>query len=69
MKGLKKRFGDMDVEVILQTLVQPTLGEARETTAETLKVVYGFIQNLRLVMDSEKTYLTCHPLSAEYPLL
>ena len=68
MKGLKKRFGEMDVEVILRRLVQPTLDEARETTAETLEVVYGFIQNLRLVMDSEQMCLTCHPRSAEYPL-
>jgi len=59
----------MDVEVILQRLVQPTLDEARETTAETLEVVYGLIQNLRLVMGSEQTCLTCHPPSAEYSLL
>lgn len=53
MKGLKKRFGEMDLEVILQRLVQPTLDEAQKTTEETLEVVYGLIQNLRLVMDSE----------------
>jgi hypothetical protein len=58
VKDLKKRFGEMDVEVILQRLVQPTLDEARVTTAETLDVVYGLIQNMRLVMDGEQTYLT-----------
>ena len=42
----KKLFGEKDVEAILQRLDRLTLDEARTTAAETLKVIYGLVQEM-----------------------
>ena len=42
----KKRFGEKDVEAILQRLDRLTQDEARTTAAETLKVIYGLVQEI-----------------------
>ena len=42
----KKHFGEKDVEAILQRLDRLTQVEARTTAAETLKVIYGLVQNM-----------------------
>jgi hypothetical protein len=55
-KLVKKLFGEKDVEAILQRLDRLTLDEARITAAQTLEVVYGLIQNMRVVMDSEQIH-------------
>jgi hypothetical protein len=49
----KKLFGENDVEDVLQRLDRLTRDEAQATAAQTLKVVYGLIENLKSVMDSE----------------
>jgi hypothetical protein len=49
----KKLFGENDVEDVLQRLDRLTLDEARTTAAQTLKVVYGLVENMNTVMDSE----------------
>jgi hypothetical protein len=51
---LKRLLGDKDVEAVLQRLDRLTLDEARITGAQTLEVVYGLIQNMRVVMDGEQ---------------
>ncbi|KAF8484045.1 hypothetical protein DFH94DRAFT_726158 [Russula ochroleuca] len=54
MKILKKLLGDKDVEAVLQRLDRLTLDEARVTAAQTLEVVYGLIQDMRVVMNGEQ---------------
>ena len=61
-KLVKNIFGKgKDVEAVLQRLDRLTLEEARTTAAQTLEVVYGLIQNMRVVMDGEKNALSLSP--------
>ena len=53
-KLYKDLLEDKDVEAVLQQLDQLTRDEAR-ITAATLEVVYGLIQNMRVVMDGKQT--------------
>jgi hypothetical protein len=50
---VKKLFGENDVEAVLQRLDRLTQDEARATAAQTLEVVYGLVQNMRVVIDGE----------------
>ena len=52
-KLVKKLLGEKDVEAVIQRLDRLTLDEARITAAQTLEVVYGLVQNMRVVMDGE----------------
>lgn len=54
VKVVKKLLGENGVEAVLQRLDRLTLDEARTTAAHTLEVVYGLVQNMRVVMDGEK---------------
>jgi len=47
---LLKRGGD--IEAVLQRLDRLTQDEARMTVTQTLEVVYGLVNNVKLVMDS-----------------
>jgi hypothetical protein len=53
VKLVKKLLGENDVEAVLQRLDRLTADEARTTAAQTLEVVYGLIQNMRVVIDGE----------------
>jgi hypothetical protein len=53
-KLVKKLLGEKDVEAILQRIDRLTDDEARITAAQTLKIVYGLTQNMRVVMDGEQ---------------
>jgi hypothetical protein len=44
----------MEVEAVLQRLDRLTQDEARITSAQTLDVVHGLVQNMRVVMDGER---------------
>ena len=59
VKLVKKLLGENEVEAVLQRLDRLTLDEARTTASQTLEVVYGLVQNMRVVMDGEQTYPTC----------
>lgn len=48
---LKKLLGENEVEAVLQRLDRLTQDEARTAAAQTLEVVYGLIQNMKVVMD------------------
>ena len=48
---VKKPFEGKDVEAVLQKLDRLTQDEARATAAEILKVVYGLVQNINVVME------------------
>ena len=56
-KFVKKLFGDNDIEAVLQRLDRLTQDEALTSAAQTLEVVYGLIQNMRVVMDGKRTDL------------
>ena len=55
VKLVKKILGDNEVESVLQRLDRLTLDEARTTATQTLEVVHGLVQNMRVVMDGEAT--------------
>ena len=65
MKLVKKLLGENGTEAVIQRLDRLTLDEARTTAEQTLEVVYGLMQNMRVVVDGEKTYLACFLLAAE----
>ena len=64
-KLVKKLFGEDDVEAVLQRLDRLTQDEARITAAQTLEVVYGLIQNVRVVMDGEQIHQSFPPSNVE----
>jgi hypothetical protein len=53
VKLVKKLLGDNEVEAVLQRLDRLTQDEARTTAAQTLEVVYGLLQNMKVFMDGE----------------
>jgi len=55
VKLIKKLWREKEVEGVLQRLDRLTMDEARTTAAQTLEVVYGLTQNMRLVLDGEAT--------------
>jgi hypothetical protein len=52
-KLVKKLLGEKDVEAVLQRIDRLTNYEAQITATQTLEIVYGLTQNMRVVMDSE----------------
>jgi hypothetical protein len=59
VKLVKKLLGENEVEAVLHRLDRLTLDEARTTAAQTLEVVYGLVQNMRVVMDGKHMALVC----------
>jgi hypothetical protein len=53
VKFVKKVFGEKDMEAVLLRLSRLTQEEARTTAAQSLEVVYGLVQNVSMIMDSE----------------
>jgi hypothetical protein len=68
-KLVKKLLGEKDVEAVLQRLDRLTQDEARITAAQTLEVVYGLIQNVRVVLDGEQLHKASRALGAEDAIL
>jgi hypothetical protein len=50
-KFAKKLLGESDIESVLQRLDRLTHDEARITVAQTLQVVYGLVNNMKVVMN------------------
>ena len=67
---MKKLWGEKEVEAVLHRLDRLTQDEARTTAAQTLEVVYGLVQNMRVVMDGERMFfcLSSAHRSASYAL-
>jgi len=63
---VKKVFREKDVEVVLRRLDRLTQDEARTTAAQSLEVVYGLVQNMSVVMDSEQMSSASNLLLIEY---
>jgi ribosomal 50S subunit-associated protein YjgA (DUF615 family) len=59
VKFIKKLLRENDIEAVLQRLDRLTQDEARMTAAQTLEVVYGLAQNMRVVIDGEETQSVC----------
>jgi hypothetical protein len=47
-KLVKRLLGEKDVEVVLQRLDRLTQDEARITAAQTLEVIYGLVQSMKV---------------------
>ena len=56
---VRKLLGENEVEAVLQRLDRLTADEARTTAAQTLEVVYGLVQNMKVVIDGERTRIVC----------
>jgi hypothetical protein len=63
VKFIKKR--EKNVEAVLQRLDRLTQDEARNIVAQTLEVVHGLVQNMRVVMDGEQAHSSCNPQSVD----
>ena len=50
-KFTRKLLGENEVEAVLQRLDRLTLDEARMTVAQTLDVVYGLVNDIKVVID------------------
>ena len=55
VKLLKKVLGENEVESVLRRLDRLTLDEAHTIAVQTLDVVHGLVQNMRVVMNGEET--------------
>jgi hypothetical protein len=66
-KFVKKLFGENEVEAVLQRLDRLTQDEARTTAAQTLEVVYGLVQNMRVIIDGRQIHLIGSALAVEHP--
>ena len=51
MKFVKKLLGESKIEAVLQRLDRLTNEEARMTGVQTLEVVHGLVNNMRVVMN------------------
>jgi len=62
-------LGESDVEAVLQRLDRLTQDEAQMTVAQTLGVVHGLMNNMKVVMDGQQYFSNFSPkplLSAHY---
>jgi len=55
VKLLKKILGENEVESVLQRLDRLTLDEAHATATQTLDVVHGLVQSMRVAMSGKAT--------------
>ena len=53
-------MGDSEIETILKRLDRLTEEEARMTVAQTLVVVHGLLNNMKVVMDGESSCLVAN---------
>lgn len=57
-KFAKKLLGESEIEAALQRLDRLTQDEARITVTQTLHVVHGLVNNIRVVMEGLPSVLT-----------
>ena len=50
-----KLLGESEIEAVLQRLDRLTHDEGRITVAQTLEVVYGLVNNVKVVMDGTQS--------------
>jgi hypothetical protein len=61
-KFAKKLLGENDIEAVLQRLDRLTTEESRMTAAQTMQVVHGLFNNVKMVMNGMQTFANMHPL-------
>ena len=61
-KLVKKLLGENEVEAVLQRLDRLTQDEARTAAAQTLDVVHGLVQNMKVVMDGTQNQVDLSPI-------
>jgi hypothetical protein len=54
---VKKLLGESEVEAVLQRLDRLTQDEAQRAIAQTLSVVHGLVNNMRVVMEGTLSLL------------
>ena len=65
----KKRFGEKEVEAVLQRLDRLTHDEAQTAIGEILAVLYSLVRNMNMVKGGEYMHSAYHPPSIEHPSL
>jgi hypothetical protein len=55
----KKLLGESEIEAVLQRLDRLTLDEARMTGAQTLQIIHGLVNNMKVVMDGMQATSSC----------
>ena len=58
-KLVGKLLGEKKMEATVQRLDRMTQHEVWQTGAETLKVVHGLVENVKLVIDGEQIHQAC----------
>jgi hypothetical protein len=56
-KFAKKLLGESEIEAVLQRLDRLTQDEGRMTVAQTLEVVHGLVNNVKIVMNGKQSFL------------
>ena len=56
-KFAKKLLGESEIEAVLQRLDRLTQDEGRMTVAQTLEVVHGLMNNVKIVMKGMQVFL------------
>ena len=56
-KFAKKLLGESEIEAVLQRLDRLTQEEGRMTVAQTLEVVHGLMNNVKIVMKGMQVFL------------
>ena len=64
-KFAKKLLGENDIELVLQRLDRLTMEESRMTATQTMEVVYGLFNNMKVVMDGMETLIDISSQCAE----
>jgi len=64
-KFAKKLLGESEIEAVIQRLDRLTLDEARLTMAQTLQVVHGLVNNVKVVMEGIQALPICCRLSGQ----
>ena len=59
-KFAKKLLGESEIEAVLQRLDRLTQEEGRMTVAQTLEVVHGLVNNVKIVMNGTQVCLACY---------
>ena len=58
-KFAKKLLGESEIEAVLQRLDRLTQEEGRMTIAQTLVVVHGLVNNVKVVMNGTQSLFGC----------
>jgi hypothetical protein len=65
VKFVKKLLGESEIEAVEQRLGRLTQEEARMTGAQTLEVVHGLVNSIKVVMNGTQSFLATWSMSIE----